>query len=65
MSDDQEKFTDEKIGVMIREMQRPIRADSEYYTQKAIEWIEKNAANFRMKWDREKGKIVGQTGRAS
>ena len=32
--------------------------ESEYFTKKAMEWIEKNAAGFRTEWDRKKRKIV-------
>jgi hypothetical protein len=61
MADGFKEFMEAEICMMKRDIGPDENADSEYFTRKAIEWIEKNAAGFRMQWDRKKKKIVGRT----
>jgi elongation factor P hydroxylase len=49
MADDFKEYMETEISVMLKE--------------KAIEWIQKNAAGFRMEWDRKNCKIVKRTKR--
>jgi hypothetical protein len=63
MGDDLKKYMEAEIGVMLQEIGPCENTDSEFFTQKAIEWIQKNAAGFRATWDRKNCKIVRRTKR--
>jgi hypothetical protein len=63
MKEDLKEYMETEIGVMLQEIGPCVNTDSEYFTQKAIEWIQKNAAGFRMAWDKKSCKIVKRTKR--
>jgi hypothetical protein len=58
MTDDFKEYMEAEIGVMLQEIGPSDNPDSAFFTQKAIAWIEKNAAGFRMEWDMKNCKIV-------
>jgi hypothetical protein len=63
MADDFKEYLETEISVMLQEIGPCDNTDSEFFTQKAIAWIQKNAAGFRMEWDRKNCKIVKRTKR--
>jgi hypothetical protein len=63
MADGLKEYMVAEIGVMIQEIGPSENTDSEFFTQKAIEWIRKNASGFRMAWDKKNSKIVRRTKR--
>ena len=60
MADDLKEFMEAEICVMMKEIGHCKDTDPAYFTKKALEWIEKNAAEFRAQWDRKKRKIVAR-----
>jgi hypothetical protein len=60
MADDLREYMQAEIFVMMKEIGARENSESAFFTQKALEWIEKNAADFRMRWDAKKRRIVGR-----
>ncbi|HMD68849.1 MAG TPA: hypothetical protein VKF42_08215 [Chitinivibrionales bacterium] len=58
MADDLKRFMEAEICMMKRDIGYCRDTSSEYFTRKAIEWIEKNSAGFRAEWDRKKRKAA-------
>ena len=58
MADRFHKFIRDEISVMLRDLGHATQSDSKRVTQEAIAWIEKNASDFRLKWEREKKACV-------
>jgi hypothetical protein len=54
------EYLDAEIFVMMREIGDCSDVHSEYFTKRAMEWIERNAAGFRAQWDKKTKKIVAQ-----
>lgn len=54
MADDLKRFMEAEICMMKRDIGYCRDKSSEYFTRKAIEWIEKNSAGFRVEWERKK-----------
>jgi hypothetical protein len=52
------EYLDAEIFVMMREIGDCNDVHSEYFTKRAMEWIEKNAAGFRAQWDKKNKRIV-------
>jgi hypothetical protein len=64
MTDRLREYIQAQISVMIREIGPKARPGSKRFTQEAIAWIERNASDFRAKWEREKEAIIGRRVRA-
>lgn len=64
MTDRLREYIEAEISVMLREIGTRVRPGSKRFTQEAIAWIEKNASDFRAKWEREKEAIIGRRARA-
>jgi hypothetical protein len=58
MADDLKEYMEAEIGVMLQEIGPCDGTESEFFTEKAIAWIQKNAAGFRMEWDKKNCKVV-------
>jgi hypothetical protein len=52
MAKDFKEYLDTEIEVMLREVEKVCPVDSPYFNEVAMAWIAKNAAQFRVKWDR-------------
>lgn len=60
MANELKEYLDAEIFVMMSEIGNCDDVHSEYFTKRAMEWIEKNAAGFRAQWDKKNEKIVVQ-----
>jgi hypothetical protein len=49
-----------EVNVMLNDIGPNVKPGSTRFTIRALKWIEQNAADFRMKWDREKDIVVGE-----
>jgi hypothetical protein len=58
MPDELKRFIQAEITLMMHDIGDCRDANSAYFTKKAIKWIEKNAAGFRVKWESEKQKVT-------
>ena len=58
MSDDLKRLIEAEIWQMMHDIGDCRDTNSEYFTRKAIEWIERNAAGFRAEWDRKKRNVT-------
>jgi|GEM_PF-6726925 hypothetical protein len=63
MADDLREFIEAELAVMLRDIGTD--TESEYFTKRALEWIEKNAADFRGQWDTRKRNIVAMRKQAT
>lgn len=52
------EYMEAEINVMLSDIGKAVKPGSTRFTFKALKWIEQNAADFRMKWDRENSAIV-------
>jgi hypothetical protein len=55
------EYIDAEISVMRSDIGPNIKPGSTRFGLRALKWIEENAADFRMKWNREKNMIVGDS----
>lgn len=53
------QYIEAEISVMINDIGPNVKPGSTRFAMRALKWIEQNAADFRMKWDREKNLVVG------
>ncbi len=65
MADDLREFVEAELVVMRQDIGTDKDTESEYFTKMALEWIDKNAADFRDQWDKRKRKIVAAKKRAT
>ncbi len=65
MADDLREFIEAELAVMLRDIGTGDDTESEYFTKRALEWIEKNAADFRGQWDTRKRNIIAVRKRAT
>ncbi|HUI93643.1 MAG TPA: hypothetical protein VLX68_15455 [Chitinivibrionales bacterium] len=61
MANGLQEYMEAEINVMLQEIGPCDNTESKFFTEQAIAWIQKNAAGFRMKWDKKNGKIVKRT----
>jgi hypothetical protein len=59
MADFFKEYVQDEISEMLREIGPYTNTGSKRFTGKAMAWIEKNAADFRIQWDKKNKKIVG------
>jgi hypothetical protein len=52
------EYMEAEVNVMLSDIGNNVKPGSTRFTFKALKWIEQNAADFRMKWDRENSAIV-------
>jgi hypothetical protein len=55
------KYIEAEITVMLNDIGPNVKPGSTRFAMSALKWIERNAADFRMKWDKEKNLVVGDT----
>jgi hypothetical protein len=55
------KYMEAEISVMLSDIGMSDRQDSRRFTLKALRWIKRNAADFRVKWDNDNNAVVGET----
>ena len=53
-----EEYIAAELSVMLSDIGNNAKPGSMRFTLKALKWIENNAADFRMKWDRERSRVV-------
>jgi hypothetical protein len=53
------EYVEAEITVMLNDIGPNVKPGSTRFAMRALKWIEQNAADFRMKWDREKDLVVG------
>ena len=61
MNEQFKKYMEAEISVMLSDIGTDERPDSRRFTLKALKWIERNAADFRLKWDSETNAVIGET----
>jgi len=57
------EYMDAEISVMLDEIGPGLKPGSTRFTMKALKWIELNAADFRMKWDKENEAVAYEPNR--
>lgn len=55
------EYIDAEIGIMLDDIGPNVKPGSTRFAMRALKWIEENAADFRMKWNREKNTVVGDS----
>jgi hypothetical protein len=55
------EYMEAELSVMLSDIGNHEKPGSTRFTMKALKWIESNAADFRMKWDRENNAVVEET----
>jgi hypothetical protein len=61
MNEQFKKYMEAEISVMLSDIGTNDRPDSRRFTLKALRWIKRNAADFRVKWDNDNNAVVGET----
>jgi hypothetical protein len=52
------EYMEAELSVMLSDIGQNEKPGSTRFTLKALKWIEVNAADFRMKWDRDNNAVV-------
>jgi hypothetical protein len=52
------EYMEAEVNVMLSDIGPDVKPGSTRFTMRALKWIEHNAADFRMKWDRKKNTVV-------
>jgi hypothetical protein len=55
------EYIDAEISIMLNDIGPNVKPGSTRFAMRALKWIEENAADFRMKWNREKNTVVGDS----
>jgi hypothetical protein len=50
-----------EVSVMLNDIGPEVKPGSTRFTMRALKWIEQNAADFRMKWDRGNNMVIEDT----
>jgi hypothetical protein len=53
-----QEYMEAEVNVMLSDIGPDVKPGSTRFTMRALKWIEQNAADFRMKWDRKKNTVV-------
>jgi hypothetical protein len=55
------EYIEAEICMMLNDLGPNVKPGSTRFAFRALQWIEQNAADFRMKWDKEKSIVIGET----
>jgi hypothetical protein len=61
VNDGFKEYIEAEINVMLSDIGPNVKPGSTRFAMRALKWVERNAADFRMKWDRERSSVVGET----
>jgi hypothetical protein len=52
------EYLEAEINVMMSDIGPDVKPGSTRFAFRALKWIEQNAADFRMKWDKERNTVI-------
>jgi hypothetical protein len=58
MNEKFEEYMNAEICAMMKDIGKDAKPGSTRFDLKALNWIEKNAAQFRLRWDRANNKVI-------
>jgi hypothetical protein len=61
MNEQFKKYMEAEISVMLGDIGADDKPDSRRFTLKALKWIKRNAADFRVRWDSGINAVVEET----